>query len=92
MSVILGKVSDGRHFIGGGGGGPGVTTPGTGFINVALGEVEIVAEAQAAQITATLEAGAITAAVEDSAVVATPQADPIAVTVFPESIVAKPED
>ncbi len=92
MSVILGKASDGRHFLGGGGGGPGITTPGTGFINVTLGEVEIVAKAEDTEIAVEIQADEVTAAIQDVAITATPQQDPIAVTVFPETIVAKPED
>jgi hypothetical protein len=91
MSVILGKASDGRHFIGGGGGGPGITTPGTGFITVGLEDAEVTAVVEDTQITAALQTDEVTAALEDVEITATPQQDPISVTVFPDSIVARTE-
>ena len=80
----------GRHFIGGG--GPGIVTPGTGFINVTLGEDQLVAKAESTEIAVAIQDVEVTAAIQDVEVTATPQQDPIAVTVFPETIVAKPED
>ncbi len=90
MSVILGKASDGRHFIGGGGGG-GPGEAGTGVITVVLDPTEIEAKPEEAQITATLQADEVTAVLEDVEITATPQQDPISVTVFPDSIVATTE-
>ena len=90
MSVVLGKASMGRHFIGGGG-GPGITTPGTGFITVGLEDVEVTAVVEDTQITAAIQTDEVTAALQDVEITATPQQDPISVTVFPDSIVARTE-